>query len=185
MENKKEINIIKQEKFLRDIFEGVEKDYTTKLIDFEIDFRHYYILKFNLEPLDRFENKPTPQFKFDIFKNLLTISFQNINYLLVSLGHLSFCTIVYFENNSGEHFNKLMSICDEISALSDNFMPFKIIIGLSHYHESIKNLKVAFDEASESLINLFFSDSNNLVRTPIKNELNNCKQEIDLLLCFI
>ena len=101
-------------------------------------------------------------------KNIISLAFKEITYFTVTLKPDKLCLLALF--NEGDILSgskeTVLSICEEIIEISENFMDYSTFIGLSHIHNNFSRIRSAYNEAEDSLVHKFYDNSKNTVHMP-------------------
>lgn len=155
-----------KEKFIHDIIQGVVSDSSvilSKAKELSLNFTNFFLLAFELSStLPHKEIKLEEQNRFaSAIKKFLSLSFKNIRHYIQFLNNCFIYVILLFEHDDySKCIHSIITSCDEVLRMTDNFMEFTVSIGISGLHKSILELVNAKDEAFKALANKFYCDNN-------------------------
>ena len=168
LENKVTANILQTtEKFLQDIIikvlinpETIEKN----MKELNIHFNEYYVMVFEIEnSRDKDSNIKTDMESQSILslKNILCLAYKTYDFYNILISNQLICTVILFNDTDiAQHMNDIITKCEEVISLVNNFTEFSISVGISNMRKNCNELPIAYNEALNALSNKFYNDSN-------------------------
>ena len=159
-DNSLEIN----DSFVRNILNGIisEKDFiSAKLLEINVSPSNFFVISYESTVIHNegtYINIEDQSKYFFAFRDFLELAFKNQCSYNVIMNRNSICTIISFENRDySKCIQSLLTICNEILAMVENFMKLKISIGISCVHNNVSQITTAYNESLDALAMNFYS----------------------------
>ena len=165
----REITFQRIENEIRELVEGI-KDSTSDLEGavslLGDNVEAYYTLVFEMEFPDRPE-RPKGHNMLTL-RNIISLAFKDITFISSTLKPDKSCLLLLFREDEDPNvrLQKLLTICEEIVEISENFLYCAIFIGISLPHKDLSEIALSYREAEASLAHKFYDHTKNTIHMP-------------------
>ncbi|MHA6531483.1 response regulator [Paenibacillus sp. BAC0078] len=162
------------EKFLKEAAHGLISDEAilfSRSRELGLQLENYFGI--HLEVEDTLCSLPTNEYHRFLasIRQFLALAFEERSSYIMAMEKNTLLAIVSMDGgNAAVSTQALLTICNEILAMAENFRRYHINIGISLKHRDVLTLSMAYREAREALQGSFYSDNYVAVYMPHTNQ---------------
>lgn len=151
------------EKFLKEAAHGLISDEASLLSrsrELGLHLENYFGV--HLEVEDTLGSPPTNEYHRFLasIRQFLALAFEERPTYIMAMEKNTLLAIVSMgDGNAAVSTQALLTICNEILAMAENFRRYHLNIGISLMHRDVQTLSIAYREAREALQGSFYSDN--------------------------